>query len=53
MRIREQTEIAVGDRLERQQSVVEAIAELERQADSGEIEEHAYLIKKRALIRML
>lgn len=53
MKIREQQTIIRPTRLERQQQTLESIAELDAQYEAGEIEQHAYLIKKRALIRML
>lgn len=53
MKIRETRTIARSTRLERQQQTLESIAELEQQYAEGEIEQHAYLIKKRVLIRML
>ena len=53
MRIRESRSIAQSTSLERQEQILESIEELEQQHQDGEIETHAYLIKKRSLIRML
>lgn len=53
MRIRETRTIVRATKLEWQQQTLESIAELEQQYAEGEIEQHAYLIKKRSLIRML
>lgn len=53
MRIRETRTIVLSTKLERQQQTLESIEELERQHEAGEIETPAYLIKKRALVKML
>lgn len=53
MRIREETSITTSTREEYQESIIEAIRELEQQHEDGVMETPAYLIKKRALIRML
>ena len=53
MKIRETAEVIHSTRYEQQQSIVEAIAELEQQREEGTIETPAYWIKKRALVRML
>ncbi len=53
MRIREETSIAGASREEQRQMTLDAIAELEQQHADGVMETPAYLMKKRALIRML
>ncbi len=53
MRIRESIEVVQSTKRERQQSVIDAIAELEQQHDDGTMETPAYLMKKRSLVRML
>ncbi len=53
MRIIAQTEILAAGREEHRQQTVDAIAELDQQHADGVIETPAYLIKKRALVRML
>lgn len=53
MRIREQLEIASADDLDQRADAAAAIRELEQQYERGEIETHAYFLKKRALVRML
>ena len=50
MRIREEKTITTGFGAV---DVLESIRELEAQYAAGEIEAHAYFVKKRALIRML
>lgn len=50
MRVREETTIRAGFGRE---DIIEAIRELEQQYADGEMEAHAYFIKKRSLIKML
>jgi len=53
MRIREANEIVSWTKLERQEQILESIAELEQQYADGVMETPAYLMKKRALVKML
>lgn len=53
MKIRETVTIVRSNKLERQQQILDNIAELEQQHEDGVIETPAYLIKKRALVKML
>lgn len=53
MRIREQHTLDAGARADTQQTLLEAIEELERQRAEGTMSDHAYFEKKRSLIRML
>jgi hypothetical protein len=53
MRIREETGVDASTRLDRQQVILDAIAELEEMHRDGQLERPAYLIKKRALVKML
>lgn len=53
MRIRKETTLRSGSREDQQQTVIEAIRELEQQHENGTISDHAYFEKKRSLIRML
>lgn len=53
MKIREEHAIELHPTADRQESVLEAIAALDRQRERGELEWHAYAEKKRSLVRML
>ncbi len=53
MRVIQETEIVRSSREEHQDTLIEAIEELEQQLAEGVMEMPAYLIKKRALVRML
>lgn len=53
MRIISTTEIIAVTRDEKWQQTLDAIAELEQQHAEGVIETPAYLMKKRALVRVL
>lgn len=53
MRIREQNTLDTGTRADQQQTIIEAIEELEQQHAEGTMTDHAYFEKKRSLIRML
>lgn len=53
MRIREQNTIGAATRADQQQTIIEAIEELEQQHADGTMTDHAYYEKKRSLIRML
>lgn len=53
MRIRETFEVVHSTSYERQQSILDAIEELEQQHADGTMETAAYLLKKRSLVRML
>lgn len=53
MKIRETTLLAPTNKADYQESVLEAIAELEQQHRDGVMETPAYLIKKRALVKAL
>lgn len=53
MKIRETRSIVRSTKLERQQQILDSIAELEQQHKEGIMSEHAYRVKKRALVRML
>lgn len=53
MKIRDTRTLAPSTKAEFQASILEAIAELEQQHRDGVMETPAYLIKKRALVRML
>jgi len=52
-RIREQTSVTALTAEERQQLTLDSIRELEEMHERGDIETHAYFLKKRALIKML
>lgn len=51
--IRKQTMLRRMTNQERQEMTLNSIAELEKMYEQGDIERHAYFIKKRALIKML
>lgn len=51
--IRQQTTLRRMTNHERQQLTLDSITELEKMYERGDIEKHAYFIKKRALIKML
>lgn len=53
MRIRYTTEIPATSATYYRARIMEAIKELEQQHEDGEIETHAYFMKKRSLIKML
>lgn len=53
MTIREEQALLQSTREDRQHLILDAIAELEQQHASGDMETPAYLIKKRALIKRL
>lgn len=53
VKIRDTRTLAPSTKAELQASILEAIAELEQQHRDGVMETPAYLIKKRALVRML
>ena len=53
MKVRQQTSIQHTTREEVQQLTLESIIELEEMYERGDIEPHAYFIKKRALIKLL
>lgn len=53
MQIIEYREIVYTPHDERRQIIVDSIVELEEQHTTGHIEEHAYWLKKRALIKLL
>lgn len=51
--IRERSAITHDTLEERRQQTIKGIQELERMYERGDIERHAYFIKKRSLIRLL
>lgn len=53
MKIQEDTTLNAGTRADQQQTILEAIEELEQQHADGTMTDHAYFEKKRSLIRML
>lgn len=53
MIIREEATLTAGSRHEQQQSIIDAIRELEQQYTEGIMSAPAYFEKKRSLIRML
>ena len=53
MWIRERNTLGTGSRADQQQTIIEAIEELEQQHADGTMSDHAYFEKKRSLIRML
>lgn len=53
VRIRIQTEISPTSPSYYRAKIMESIEELEDQFREGEIDQHAYLIKKKALVKML
>lgn len=53
MNIRAQQNIRQTSAADRQQIILDDIQELEAMLERGDIEKHAYFIKKRALIKLL